>query len=104
MTPSTIRTLRRQLSTIQLMLSVTARATRQMPRTVKKMTDRRRPLIMSSIRIARLTRLPSTGKRRHFRDLEVAHDAASAFRSLRVIQLMSNSYQARPWRAETGCA
>ena len=27
-----------------------------------------------------------------------------ALSSLSVIQLMSNSYQARPWRAETGCA
>ena len=36
----------RQLSTTQLTLSVTASATRQMPRTVKKMTDRRRPLII----------------------------------------------------------
>ena len=36
----------RQLRSTQLTLSVTASATRQMPRTVKKMTDRRRPLII----------------------------------------------------------
>ncbi len=46
MTPRTASTPRCQLRTIQLTLSVTASATRQMPRTVKKMTDRRRPLIM----------------------------------------------------------
>src|SRR5262245_19429290 len=45
-TPRIARTPRRQLRTIQLMLRVTASATRQMPRTVKKITDRRRPLIM----------------------------------------------------------
>ena len=44
--PRTARTPSCQLSTIQLTFSVTAIATRQMPRTVKKMTDRRRPLIM----------------------------------------------------------
>ena len=47
MTPRIARTPRRQLRTIQLTFSVTARTTRQMPRTVKKMTDRRRPLIMA---------------------------------------------------------
>ena len=47
MIPSTVRTLRRQLRITQLMFSVTARATRQMPRTVKKMTDRRRPLVVT---------------------------------------------------------
>ena len=42
------RPARCQLRTIQLMFSVTAIATRQTPRTVKKMTDRRRPLIILS--------------------------------------------------------
>ena len=43
MTPRIASTPVRQLSTIQLTLSVTAIATRQMPKTVKKITDRRRP-------------------------------------------------------------
>jgi hypothetical protein len=48
MTPRIASTPRRQLRTIQLTLSATARATRQIPNAVKKMTDRRRPLIMVS--------------------------------------------------------
>src|SRR3954452_19139351 len=46
MTPSIASTPMRQLSSTQLTLSATAMATRQMPNTVKKITERRRPRIM----------------------------------------------------------
>ena len=44
--PRTARTPSFQLITSQPMFSVTAMATRQAPRTMKKMTERRRPEII----------------------------------------------------------
>jgi hypothetical protein len=46
MRPRSASTPRFQLITSQPTFSATAMATRQIPRTVKKMTDRRRPLII----------------------------------------------------------
>src|SRR5690242_7859696 len=45
MTPRIASTPIRQFRTIQLILSATAIATRQIPKTVKKITERRRPVI-----------------------------------------------------------
>src|SRR3954469_4879777 len=77
MTPRIARTPRRQFRTIQLTFSVTARTTMQMPRTVKKMTDRRRPLIMRQ-RLLRSLRGFLDWKRPQLGDFQIPHDADRA--------------------------
>ena len=97
MTPRIARTPRRQLSTTQLTFSVTARTTRQMPRTVKKMTDRRRPLIMPSEYVT-ATRPPRPARLPYLRRPSdpITTPERRREQPCSVIQLMSNSYQARP--------
>src|SRR6476620_1572092 len=84
MTPRIASTPVRQLRTTQLTLSATARATRQIPRTVKKITDRRRPLIIqreyrngqpAERRISGRSGGFLRGDMRHLRDLQIADEA-----------------------------